>query len=165
MLVATGKGSSALAAGRDVRAAPAWGGAAQGPGHRRPQHCQLTAPRRPAGDALGLSFLLCARGWSCPPSRSIRAQPGLAKGWLPSSHLNPTLSFPESLSQSVSSQILYALISFLSFVEIPPENSGFIIMISPPMGGKPGLEAHELTSHKSHFRHWEVQGSQCKNLS
>lgn len=98
---------------------------------------------------------------------SIHTQPGLTKGWLPFSHLNPRFSFPESLSHSISSQILYSLISFLSFMEILPENSGFIIMISHPMDGKtrPGSSRTHVSSHKNHSRCWEVQGSPCEHLS
>lgn len=107
---------------------------AGGPGVGQP--CQLPAPRCPAGAAPSLSFLIRARGWHRPPLRSIRTQPGLTKGWLPLSHLNPTFSFPGSFSQSISSQILYSLISFLSLVETPPGNSGSIIMIPHPMDGK-----------------------------
>lgn len=96
----------------------------------------------------GLSLLLCTRGWQCPR----RGRPRSActpEGWLPFSHRNPRFSFPGSLSQSVSSQTLYSLISLLSFLEIPPENPGLILRTSHLMDRKtrPGRPRAHIASH------------------
>lgn len=102
-----------------------------------------------------------------PTFGCVRTRPALTEGWLPFSHLNPRCSFPESVSQSSSSQTLYSFISFLSFVEIQPENSGFVVSIShlTDYTTRPGHSGARVLSHQSHAQHRAVSRSQGETLS
>lgn len=131
---------------------------------RRPGH----QPREEPWARLGQGrpqFLHLLRRQPCPPSGpSVCTRPTLTEGWLPFSHLNLRFSFPESLSQSFSSQTLYSFISFLSFVELQPENSGFTVTVSHLWITPPGLATQELVSCLTKATHdtGQCQGSRVR---
>lgn len=77
-------------------------------------------------------------------SQSMRGQARLLF-----SHLNPMFLLPEKLKpEHVQPKPVFINLIPISFVETPPENSGFIIKTSLILWmGKPGLGAHELMSH------------------
>ena len=77
-------------------------------------------------------------------SQSVRGQARLLF-----SHLNPMFLLPEKLKpEHIQPKLVFINLIPISFVETPPENSGFIIKTSLILWmGKPGLGAHELTSH------------------
>lgn len=120
----------------------------------------------PAGTGTA-SVSSSAQETAVPTFGCVRTRPALTEGWLPFSHLNPRFSFPESFSQSFSSQTLYSFISFLSFVEIQPENSGFVVSIShlTDYTTRPGHSGAHVLSHQSHARHGAVSRSQGETLS
>lgn len=124
---------------RDCTGAAARGGF-MGPG---PSNAQ-----GPGGDRPWPQFPHLCKGWYCRLFQSVRAWPGP----LLFSHLNPMFLLPEKLKpEHVQPKPVFINLIPISFVETPPENSGFIIKTSHPMDEKtrPGGSGSCLISEKS----------------